>query len=104
MATATGAIKLDPGNYVPVVWRGYVYQRLGNRAQAVADFNAALAIPNLTDVEKKNIRLIAADAALASGDYRGRAGIAARTIRRTDPAVVTTARTTLRPRPAKRER
>ena len=25
--TTDEAIKLDPGNYVPVVWRGYVHQR-----------------------------------------------------------------------------
>ncbi len=85
--TATGAIKLDPGNYVPLVWRAYLYQRTGNRPQAVADFDAALAIPNLTDIERKNIRLIAADAALAAGDYR-----AARQLLegypKTDPAVV----------------
>jgi len=88
IATATGAIKLDPGNYVPLVWRAYLYQKTGNRALAIADFDAALALQGLTDIEKKNIRLIAADAALASGDYR-----AARDLLRgyptTDPAVVT---------------
>ena len=85
--TATGAIKLDPGNYVPLVWRAYLYQRTGNRPQAVADFDVALAIPNLTDIERKNTRLIAADAALAAGDYR-----AARQLLegypKADPAVV----------------
>jgi tetratricopeptide (TPR) repeat protein len=85
--TATGAIKLDPGNYVPLVWRAYLNQRTGNRPQAVADLDAALAIPNLTDIERKNIRLIAADAALAAGDFR-----AARQLLegypKTDPAVV----------------
>ena len=85
--TATGAIELDPGNYVPLVWRAYLYQRTGNRRQAVADFDAALAIANLTDIERKNIRLIAADAALAAGDYR-----TARQLLegypKTDPAVV----------------
>lgn len=86
--TAAEAIRLDPGNYVPVVWRAYIYQRLGNRTLAVADLNAALALPDLTDAEKKQIRLIAADAALASGDYR-----AVQTLLqpypKTDPLVVT---------------
>ena len=54
----------------------------------VSDFNAALAIPNLTDIEKKNIRLIAADAALASGDFRAALELLAG-YSRTDPAVVT---------------
>ena len=88
IATATGAIKLDPGNYVPLVWRAYLYQKLGNRAQAVSDFNAAIATPNLTDIEKKNIRLIAADAALASGDYRAAQELLAG-YSKTDPAIVT---------------
>ena len=88
IATATGAIKLDPGNYVPLVWRAYLYQKLGNRAQAVSDLNAALATPNLTEIEKKNIRLIAADAALASGDFRAAQELLA-DYSKTDPAVVT---------------
>jgi tetratricopeptide (TPR) repeat protein len=69
LVTAIEAAKLDPGSYVPLVWRAYIHQRLGNRAQAIADFDAALAIPTLWDTDRKNIRLIAADAALASGDY-----------------------------------
>lgn len=88
VTTTTEAMKLDPGNYVPVVWRGFIHQRLGNQSLAVADFNAALAIPNLTDVEKKNIRLIATDAALASGDYR-RALELLSGYSRTDPSIVT---------------
>jgi len=88
ITTATGAIKLDPGNYVPLVWRAYLYQMTGNRPQAVADFDAALRVPGLTEGEQKNIRLIAADAALASGDVRAvrelLSGYPA-----TDPAVVT---------------
>ena len=88
LTTTTEAIKLDPGNYVPRVWRGFVQQRLGNRQAAVADFDAALAIPNLTDVEQKNIRLIAADAALASGDYASAQKLLA-DYPKTDPAVAT---------------
>ena len=86
--TASEAIKLDPGNYVPVVWRAYVYQKLGNRTLALADFNAALAKPDLTDTEKKNIRLIAADAALASGDFRAVQSLL-QDYSKTDPMVVT---------------
>lgn len=85
--TATDATKLDPGNYVPLVWRAYLQQKVGNRAQAVADFNAALALPDLTDAEKKNIRLIASDAALASGDYRAAQNLLAG-YSKTDPKVV----------------
>ncbi len=88
LETATAAIKLDPGNYVPLVWRAYIYQKLGNRQLASADFNAALALPGLTDVETKNIRLIAADAALASGDYKAAQALLAE-YPKTDPAVVT---------------
>jgi tetratricopeptide (TPR) repeat protein len=88
VTTTTEAMKLDAGNYVPVVWRGFIHQRLGNQSLSVADFNAALAIPNLTDVEKKNIRLIAADAALASGDYRRALELLAG-YPRTDSSVVT---------------
>ena len=87
MTTATQAVKLDPSNYVPQVWHGYINQRLGNRAQAVTDFDAALAIQNLTDVERKDIRLIAADAALASGDYASVEKLLADYPR--DPSIVT---------------
>jgi tetratricopeptide (TPR) repeat protein len=88
LETASAAIQLDPGNYVPRVWRAYVYQKLGNRQLAAADLNAALALPGLTDVEIKNIRLIAADAALASGDYKAVQALLAE-YPKTDPAVVT---------------
>jgi tetratricopeptide (TPR) repeat protein len=88
IVTSTEASKLDPGNYVPLVWRAYVYQRQGNRARAIADFNAALAIPGLTDTEKKNVSLIAADAALASGDYASAQELL-QGYSNTDPAVVT---------------
>jgi len=88
VATATDAIKLDPGNYVPLVWRAYLHQKLGDRAQAVADFTAALATPDLTDLEKKSIRLIASDAALAAGDYRAAQKLL-EGYSTTDPAVAT---------------
>ena len=86
--TASEAIALDRANYVPRVWRGYLNQRLGRRADSVADFTAALAIPGLTASQQRNIRLIAADAALASGDFN--AALALLTgYSRTDPKVMT---------------
>lgn len=85
---ASEAIKLDAGNYVPLVWRAYIYQKLGNRTLAVADFNKALALSDLTDAEQKQIRLIAADAALASGDARA-AQMLLQPYPKTDPSVVT---------------
>lgn len=88
LVTATDAAKLDPSDYVPLVWGAYLQQRLGNRALAVADFNAALAIPTLSDADRKNIRLIAADAALASGDY-GSVQKLLSDYPRSDPAIVT---------------
>jgi hypothetical protein len=88
LATATGAIALDRANYVPMVWRGYINQRLGRRADAAADFSAALAIPGLAATRQKNIRLIAADAALASGDFNAALELLG-SYPRTDPKVVT---------------
>jgi Flp pilus assembly protein TadD len=88
LTTATEAIALDRANYVPRVWRGHLNQRLGRRADAVADFNAALAIPGLTAAQQKNIRLIASDAALASGDFTTALELL-NSYSRTDPKVVT---------------
>ncbi|KRQ94757.1 hypothetical protein CQ12_04310 [Bradyrhizobium jicamae] len=88
LATATEAIARDRANYVPLVWRGYINQRLGKRADAVSDFNAALAIPGLTATQQKNIRLIAADAALASSDFNAAIELLG-SYSRTDPKVIT---------------
>ncbi|MBR0697812.1 NfrA family protein [Bradyrhizobium lablabi] len=87
LATATDASKLAPSNYVPLIWRAYINQRLGNRVQAVHDFDAALALPNLSESETKNISLIAADAALASGDFVAAQKLLA-AYPRTDPQVI----------------
>jgi hypothetical protein len=65
---ANAAVALDTADYVPLVWRGYVQQKLGNRRAAVADFAAALALPRNSETDRRNIRLIAADAALVAGD------------------------------------
>ncbi|WP_210184856.1 NfrA family protein [Bradyrhizobium icense] len=88
LETVTEAIALDRANYVPLVWRGYINQRLGKRADAVSDFNAALAIPGLTASQQKNIRLISADAALASGDFNAAMELLG-SYSRTDPKVIT---------------
>ena len=88
LTTATEAIALDRADYVPLVWRGYLNQRLGKRADAVSDFRAALAIPGLTEPQQKNIRLIAADAALASGDFNTAIELLG-SYSRTDPKVIT---------------
>ena len=88
LATATEAVARDRANYVPLVWRGYLNQRLGKRPAAVSDFNAALAIPGLTATQQKHIRLIAADAALASGDFNSAIELLSG-YPRTDPKVIT---------------
>ena len=88
LTTATEAIALDRADHVPLVWRGHINQRLGKRADAVSDFSAALAIPGLTEPQQKNIRLIAADAALASGDFNAAIALLG-SYSRTDPKVVT---------------
>lgn len=88
LATATEAIALDRANYVPLVWRGYINQRLGKRADAISDFNAAQALPGLTATQQKNIRLIATDAALASGDFNAAIELLG-SYSRSDPKVIT---------------
>jgi tetratricopeptide (TPR) repeat protein len=88
LSTATQAVVLDGANYVPRMWRGYINQRMGKRSDAVADFNSALAIPGLTEEQQKNIRLISADAALASGDFTSALALLAG-YSRTDPKVIT---------------
>jgi tetratricopeptide (TPR) repeat protein len=88
LTTATEAIALNRADHVPLVWRGYINQRLGKRADAVSDFSAALAIPGLTELQQKNIRLIAVDAALASGDFNAAIALLGG-YSRTDPKVVT---------------
>jgi Flp pilus assembly protein TadD len=65
---ATDALTQDDGNTVALVMRAYLRQRQGKAEQADADFDAALGQDWLDDGQRKNIRLIAADAALAGGD------------------------------------
>ncbi len=48
--------------------RGYLRQRQGRTQEADADFDAALKQDWLDDEQRRNVRLIAADAALAAGE------------------------------------
>lgn len=65
---ASDAISRDAEDVVPRVMRGYVRQRLGNRAGAKEDFAEALAQDWLGDEDTRNLRLIVADAAIAAGE------------------------------------
>ncbi|MFG1269989.1 tetratricopeptide repeat protein [Xanthobacter sp. DSM 14520] len=66
-AAAAGAVADNPREPLPHVLRGYLVQKLGQRDEAVKEFDTALASPVLTDLEDLNFRLIAANAALAAG-------------------------------------
>ncbi|VVE11292.1 TPR repeat-containing protein [Pandoraea communis] len=65
---ATDALRQDDENTVALVMRAYLRQRQGKTAEANADFDAALAQDWLDEDQRKNIRLIAADGAIAAGD------------------------------------
>lgn len=65
---ATDAMKQDDENTVALVMRGYLRQRQGKTDLANQDFDAALKQDWLDDDQKRNIRLIAADASLAAGE------------------------------------
>jgi len=65
---ATDAMKQDDENTVALVMRGYLRQRQGKTDLANEDFDAALKQDWLDDDQKRNIRLIAADASLAAGE------------------------------------
>lgn len=65
---ATDAMKQDDENTVALVMRAYLRQRQGKTELADADFDAALKQDWLDDDQRRNIRLIAADASLAAGE------------------------------------
>ncbi|WP_341316671.1 tetratricopeptide repeat protein [Paraburkholderia sp. IMGN_8] len=67
-AAASDALLQDDGNTVALAMRGYLRQRQLKTALANADFDAALGQDWLDDAQRRNLRLIAADAALAAGD------------------------------------
>ncbi|CAB3673017.1 NfrA family protein [Achromobacter pestifer] len=65
---ATDAMKQDDENTVALVMRAYLRQRQGKTELANADFDAALKQDWLDEDQRRNIRLIAADASLAAGE------------------------------------
>lgn len=67
---ATDALKQDDENTVALVMRAYLRQRQGKTDLANADFDAALKQDWLDDDQRRNVRLIAADAALAGGETK----------------------------------
>ncbi len=84
---ATDALDNDGEDINALVLRGYMLQRLGRDAGANADFDRALAQDWLDDEQRRNIRLLAADAALAAGDGV-RAGALLDPMDATDEAVI----------------
>lgn len=68
-AAATDALRQDSEDTSALVLRGYFRQRLQRTEQAARDFDEAIAQDWLDDEQRANLRLIAADAALASGDF-----------------------------------
>ncbi|WP_332610524.1 NfrA family protein [Achromobacter sp. ESBL13] len=67
-ADATPATSARSGNTTARVMRGYLRQRQGKTDLANADFDAALKQRQLTEAQRRSIRLLAADAALAGGE------------------------------------
>ncbi len=65
---ATDAMRQDDENTVALLMRGYLRQRQGKTELADADFDDALEQDWLDDEQRRNVRLIAADAALAAGE------------------------------------
>ncbi|MEN4921231.1 hypothetical protein ABE485_21360 [Achromobacter spanius] len=65
---ATDAMRQDDENTVALLMRGYLRQRQGKTELADADFDAALKQDWLDDEQRRNVRLIGADAALAAGE------------------------------------
>lgn len=67
VAAASAALAQDGADTDARVMRGYMLQRLGRDAQANADFDAALGQAQ-SDPQRRNVRLLAVDAAVAAGD------------------------------------
>jgi adsorption protein A len=61
-------VALPPESAVPLALRAYARQRLGRWREARADLDRALQQPGLSDAARRNLRLIAADSALAARD------------------------------------
>lgn len=67
-AAASDALVADDESTMSLVMRAYLRQRQGKTADANADFDAALKQDWLDNDQRRNVQLIAADAAIASGD------------------------------------
>lgn len=67
-SAAGEALRQDSEDTVALLMRAYLRQRQGKTAQAEADFDSALGQDWLDDEQRHNVRLIAADAALAAGN------------------------------------
>jgi hypothetical protein len=65
---ATNVLALDDSKTAPWVLRSYARERQGKKQPAQADLNRALALPGLTDGERRDLRLFAVDATLARGE------------------------------------
>lgn len=65
---ASQAIREAGAQPALLVLRAHALQRLEQRRAAAADLDVALAATGLSEVERQNFRLIAADAALAAGE------------------------------------
>lgn len=65
---ATETIALLPESAAPLAMRGYARQGLGRGADASADLDRALQQPGLSAPAQREIRLLAADLALAQGN------------------------------------
>jgi len=65
---ANEALEADDESTVMIVMRGYLRQFQGNAQAAGEDFDSALAQDWLDEEQRRNVRLIAIDAALAGGD------------------------------------
>ena len=97
---ATDALRQDDENTVALVMRGYLRQRQGKTEEADADFDAALKQDWLDDSQRRNVRLIAADAALAGARAPARWPWWNRWAPRTRPAPIASSA----PAPARRAR
>ncbi len=67
-AAASDALVADDESTMSLVMRAYLRQRQGKTGDANADFDAALKQDWLDNDQRRNVQLIAADAAIASGD------------------------------------
>lgn len=84
-AAATEALQQDDEDTPALGMRGYIRQRQGKTALANQDFDAALAQDWLDETQLTNLRLIAADAALAAGDMERARSLLARMPARDEP-------------------